>query len=214
MPASEGKFLEWSDNLITVSTDNATAWNLPQDKLAELRPLHNEARRLYDLCQTSSYTKLDMQAKHEKMARLIHLEEVFVRNNLQNNDAMTNNGREALRIPIYDTKPTPHPAPQTIPDIVIETPLPRMVRIKFRAVGAKRWAKPQYVHGLECLWVISEKAPAKIEELLRSSFATRSPLELSFDEDERGKRLYFAVRWENSTVNKGPWSDIAFAIIP
>jgi hypothetical protein len=141
-------------------------------------------------------------------------EEVFVRNNLQNNDAMTNSGREALRIPIYDTKPTPHPAPYVIPDIVIEMPLPRVVRIKFRTVGAKRWGKPKYVHGLERLWAPAEEASAKIEELPHSSFATRSPLDPVFDEDERGKRLYFAVRWETGAVSKGPWSDIEFAVIP
>ncbi|MDR0557466.1 MAG: hypothetical protein LBG43_06320 [Treponema sp.] len=40
------------------------------------------------------------QAKPEKMARLVKLEEAFVRNNLQNNGAMTNNGRDAIKISI------------------------------------------------------------------------------------------------------------------
>jgi hypothetical protein len=71
-------------------------------------------------------------AKKEKKDRLVHLEEVFVRNNLQNNDAMTDEGRRALRIPIYDSKPTPHPEPEGIPEIEITTPLPRTVHIKFR----------------------------------------------------------------------------------
>jgi hypothetical protein len=41
-----------------------------------------------------------------------------------------------------------------------------------------------------------------------------SPLELTFDENERGKRVYFAVRWESGTVKKGPWSNILSAVIP
>lgn len=43
-----------------------------------------------------------MQLKNQKKGALKKLEEVFVRNNLQNHDAMTDNGRKALRIPIYD----------------------------------------------------------------------------------------------------------------
>jgi hypothetical protein len=213
IPAKEADFVEWSENLITVSTANAQGWNLPQAKLTELRTLHDEVKALYELCKTASYTKLDMQSKHEKKKRLIKLEEVFVRNNLQNNDAMTDNGRAALRIPIYDRKPTPHPAPNTAPDIVVESPLLRTVRIRFRAVDAARWGKPAHVHGLECRWVIAESAPAKIEELLHSEFATRTPLELTFDEDMRGKRIYFAVRWEGNSGDKGPWSEIDSAII-
>jgi hypothetical protein len=137
-----------------------------------------------------------MQAKNEKKKQLIQMEEVFVRNNLQNNDAMTDNGREECRIPIHDKTPSAHPVPDTLPDVEIETPLPRAVQIKFRALNAARWGKPEYVHGLECLWLMSDTAPTKIEELLHSEFATSSPLELVFDEDQRGKRMYFAVRWE------------------
>jgi hypothetical protein len=37
---------------------------------------------------------------------------------------------------------------------------------------------------------------------------------MTFDEDQRGKRLWFAVRWENGTVQKGKWSDIFSAVIP
>lgn len=214
IPAKEAEFIEWSENLIDVSSANAAEWKLPQDKLDEIKTLHGEVKALYELCKTASYTKLDMQAKHEKMERLVKLEEVFVRNNLQNNDAMTDNGRAALRIPIYDRTPTPHPYPQTVPDIAIETPLPRTVRIRFRALDAARWGKPANAHGLECLWVIAGIAPAKISDLLHSAFATRSPLELTFDEDMRGKRVYFAVRWEAGAGGKGPWSDIVSAIIP
>jgi hypothetical protein len=33
---------------------------LPEDKLTEIQTLHEEARALYDKCQTASYTKVDM----------------------------------------------------------------------------------------------------------------------------------------------------------
>jgi hypothetical protein len=214
IPTKEADFLDWSANLIAVSRENKTEWNLPEQPLADIETLHDEVKALHEKCQTTSYTKLDMQAKNEKKKALKKAEQTFVRNDLQNNDAMTNNGRAALRIPIYDQTPTPSPEPSTIPDMEVVTPLPRTIQIKFRAENAARWGKPQNVHGLECCWLIADSPPEKIEELLHSDFATRTPLELVFDEDRRGKRLYFAARWENGTVKKGKWSDIFSAVIP
>jgi hypothetical protein len=40
------------------------------------------------------------------------------------------------------------------------------------------------------------------------------PVELVFDEGQRGKRVYFAVRWESGAVKKGPESEIYSAVIP
>jgi hypothetical protein len=95
-----------------------------------------------------------------------------------------------------------------------QTPAPRTLRLRFRAENAIRWGKPPRVHGLECLWAIADTPPAKIGDLLHSAFATRSPLDMTFDEDQRGKRFWFAVRWENGTVQKGNWSEIFNAVIP
>jgi hypothetical protein len=214
IPKKEADLIAWSENLIAVSIAHKDEWHLEQSKLDELLALHNEVKALHQLCQTAAYTKLDMQAKNEKKARLIQLEEVFVRNNLQNNDAMTDNGRAEVGIPIHDKNRSPHPKPDTLPDIEVKTPFPRIVHIKFRAQNAPRWGKPEYVHGLECLWVISDTAMTSIKDLLHSAFATHNPLQLVFDEEQRGKRLYFAVRWENGTVKKGNWSDIFSAIVP
>ena len=185
-----------------------------QDQLTALGALHAEVKNLHELCQTASANKLMMRAKNEKKAELVKKEETFVRNHLQNNDKMTNLGREQLRIPIYDKKPTPRPAPDTVPEVEPSTPLPRTVRFRLRAENAKRWGKPAYVHGIELLWVIADTPPAKIEDLLHYAFATKNPLDLVFDEDRRGERVYYAARWESGTVKKGPWSAIFSAVIP
>jgi hypothetical protein len=214
IPTKEADLVDWSENLIAVSILHKIELKLSEDKLSEVQTLHKEVKVLHELCQTASYTKLDMQAKNEKKQQLIHLEEVFVRNNLQNNDAMTDNMREELRIPIHDPKPTPTPPPEGIPEIEVVTPYPRTVHIKFRGESAPRWGKPEHVHGLECLWLITEEPPVKVKDLLHSEFATRNPLELTFEEDERGKKMYFAVRWESGAGKKGLWSDIYSAIIP
>jgi hypothetical protein len=52
-----------------------------------------------------------------------------------------------------------------------------------------------------------------VEELTRSAFDPRSPFTLNFEENQRGKTLYFALHWENAKGEAGPWSVIQKAII-
>jgi hypothetical protein len=127
---------------------------------------------------------------------------------------VTDEDRTAMGIPNHDPHPTPVPTPGDIPEVEAQTPLPRVLRFRFRRANMKRWGKPKDVHGMELVWLVSGTPPAKLADLVHSAFATRSPLELTFDEDERGKRLYYAVRWETGTVKKGKFSEIYSAIIP
>jgi hypothetical protein len=119
-----------------------------------------------------------------------------------------------MGIPNHDPHPTPVPEPDDIPEVEARTPMPRVLRFPFRRKGMKRWGKPGNVHGMELVWLISDTPPTLVKDLVHSAFATKSPLELTFKEDQRGKRLYYAVRWETGTVKKGKWSEIFSAIIP
>jgi hypothetical protein len=48
----------------------------------------------------------------------------------------------------------------------------------------------------------------------RPDFDTKTPVKLSFSGDQRGKTIYFALRWENNVGEKCPCSEIFNAIIP
>lgn len=214
IPAKEADFVDWSVNLITVAKAHKNEWKLDDGQLTPLESLIKQVKDLHEKCQTAEYTPLDMKSKNELKTSLKAKLETFVRNNLQNNDAMTDNGRADLRITIRDKSPTPHPAPQTVPEIETETPYPRALLIKFRDQKAERWGKAEYAVGFECRWVIAAEKPSSLADLLHSDFATKSPLELVFDEDMRGKKVFFAGRWEGNSAKKGPYSDIFEAIVP
>jgi hypothetical protein len=61
---------------------------------------------------------------------------------------------------------------------------------------------------------IGGEKPVNVHELTRSYFDTNSPLTIEFEEEDRGKTFWYAVRWENTTGEKGPWSEIQSVIIP
>jgi hypothetical protein len=106
--------------------------------------------------------------------------------------------------------------PKTSPAATVKLPGPGVVEIHFRdnSVDNPSHAKPYQVHGAEICWVVSDEPPVNWSQLVHSSFDTASPFRLSFEGDQRGRRLFFALRWENTRGEKGPWSEIQDAIIP
>jgi hypothetical protein len=106
------------------------------------------------------------------------------------------------------------PPPTTYVEGVVTPVGPGVLDIHFRDKGSDHKAKPAGVHGAEMIWAILDTPPTNWEQLVHSSFDTHTPLRLSFENDQRGQTIYFAMRWENSTGAKGPWSEIQSAIIP
>jgi hypothetical protein len=100
IPVKDGELVEWSGNLIGVSKANIAEWDLPEARLAAIEAVHGRFKTLYEKCQTPDHTPLDTLAKNEAKADLVKKEQDFVRFHLQNNEKMTDTGREALRIPI------------------------------------------------------------------------------------------------------------------
>jgi hypothetical protein len=127
---------------------------------------------------------------------------------------VTNEDRDNTGVPNRDPHPTPVPKPTGIPEVGVETPKPRVLRFRFRGPGMKRWGKPKGIHGMELAWVMADEPPASVDDFPHSEFATRNPLDLVFDEADRGKRVYYAARWETEAAKKGDYSAISWVIIP
>ena len=73
---------------------------------------------------------------------------------------------------------------------------------------------PYYLNGAVIYYSVSDTPVTGQTELPHSRLATRSPLELIFEPEQRGKTVYFAARWQNRWGELGPWSEIVSAVIP
>ncbi|MDR1398964.1 MAG: hypothetical protein LBJ41_03470 [Treponema sp.] len=215
IPGKADKYVLFVDNFVPAVDTNKTAWGIPDAEVTTLKGAHTAFKTAFaTAAEPATRTSVAVAVKNTAMAELTAQIRQMVEFRIRRNPVIDRPALIGLGLKPLDTHPTPIPDPDTIPQIEITMPAPRTLHIKFRAENAKRWGKPEGIHGIECLWVIADTPPAKIKDLLHSSFATKSPLELSFDEDERGKRVYFAVRWESGTVRKGKWSDVYNAIVP
>jgi hypothetical protein len=109
------------------------------------------------------------------------------------------------------TPPTP---PTTVVECTVDTSIPATILVSFRDKNEIGRAKPKGVHGVELRWIILDSPPRDWSQLTNSMFDTKAPMRLVFSGEQRGKIVYFALRWENNVGEKGPWSEIYTAVIP
>ena len=215
IPGKEDEYVVFVDNFVPTVDTNKTAWSIPDAEVTDMKAAYTAFKTAFAAARDpATRTSIAVAKKNAAMLELTAQLRQMVEFRIRRNPVIDAPALIGLGLKPFDTHPTPSPDPDTIPQIEVVLPAPRTLHIRFRAENSKRWGKPAGVHGIECLWVIADTPHTKIKDLLHSIFATKNPLELTFDEDERGKRVYFVVRWENGTVKKGKWSEIFNVIIP
>jgi len=92
----------------------------------------------------------------------------------------------------------------------------RQVRPHFKVSGASGKGKPA-----EYICVVAyevrdafEPPPERPEDLKRRVNASRTPVTITFDETERGKKVYMAMAWQNDRKIMGKWSAIQWTYVP
>ncbi|MDR2410611.1 MAG: hypothetical protein LBE13_21210 [Bacteroidales bacterium] len=214
IPQSGGKFLEWVRNLLLYIRAHAAEWGLDPSTVAEIERLLSIYEAAYEKAETPNRGSADVLAKNESHNALKKAARQYVKEYLINNHLVTDEDRKLMGLPIHDTKPTPAPVSTTPPKADVKQPSPAVVEVHFYDVESENRGKPPGQSGVEFAWVIADGKPADWDDLIHSSFCTRSPLRLSFKATDRGKTLYFALRWQNTRGLKGPWSEIESTIIP
>jgi hypothetical protein len=201
IPNKEADFIDWNETVIKVSKEHTVELYPSADNLAEFETLRIEVKSLHEKCRITSCANSGMQEKNEKRDSL----------NKEESGIRTAPPSEQWQNDLSASRSTTRPIRAAPSRRSISK---RPTRIEVRPEKGSHWGKSEFVHGFECLWVITDAPPEKRADLLHAAFATQSPLELEFEENERGKRAHFAVRLESGTVKKGHWSDIFNAVIP
>jgi hypothetical protein len=138
----------------------------------------------------------------------------FANTSIRYNKLMKDEDKLYYGIRLSGGKYTPDTEPQTFPEAEGDASVIRQLKIHFWDSASKKRGKPPGVHGAEIRWALLDQPPVSEKALINSDFDTATPFTLKFDENERGKRLYFCLRWESTTNLKGPYSEIYSAIIP
>ncbi|EIQ00146.1 hypothetical protein OpiT1DRAFT_04686 [Opitutaceae bacterium TAV1] len=216
IPHSDAAFNDWVRFLHSYATENATRLGVRAADLTALTPLLNAWGEAYEAAlNPATRTPAAIAARNTARKALQAAARDFVKANLSTgNKAVTDADRENMGLTIPKTTHTPAPVPETSPRVRILMPEIRRLLLEFYDEAHPGGGKPFRVQGAEVIYAILDAPPASLAQLIRTAFDTRSPLTLDFEESERGKTVYFCLRWENTRGEKGPWSPIYSAIIP
>jgi hypothetical protein len=213
-PKRDAELLEWLKNFSAVLAENASAWNIPADAASGLTAEAGAYETIYEAAKGENGTRALVLEKNEKRDALKSDVRNIKNKYIDYNDAVTDPDRERLGLPIRDRKPTPKPRPVSRPTLEV---LPTNNRQHTaaainQATGTK--TKPADAYGVRYVWEIRETAPANAGELRHSVFRRKTTEVFDYNEEDRGKRVYYADCYENAKGEAGPWSDIVEAIIP
>jgi hypothetical protein len=214
VPVNDEKFLDWVKILYAYALLHYTGWSIPSPQ-GILEALLNAYEAAFLSAKSPNRGKVDVLRKNETRDALKKDVRLYVRAYLINNPAVTDEDKIAMGLPIHKTSHTPVAVPVTAPRLFPNTGTRRRIIIEYRDEGSGRRGKPRGVHGIEVCWAVLDRPPADIGELVKSSFDTKSPLTLEFEEHERGKHVYMCGRWEiEREGEKGPPGAIEEAVIP
>jgi len=215
IPDTDAGFNTAQETISTTANENRAAWNLDgqwlDDELLPKKVKWVTAWNAYLVPATRTplitFTKTAARKEYEKPLRLL----VKI---LESNPRVTDEDRRGMGFKVPAATKTVIPPPTTYPLFTVDSATIRLLTIHFRDSESSSKAKPYGVHGAEIRWSLLDTPPVTVNELTVSNFDTRSPFTLEFENNQRGKTVWFCLRWENTKGEKGPWSEISSAIIP
>jgi hypothetical protein len=191
------------------------AWPyIPQAALGSLAELHAAWKTAYSAV-IGPHTKVDTEAKNNAKKAAMEGIRPFVNQYLRF-PPVTDEDRTAMGIRNPDRHPTPQKPPETGPAFSVVQSGPRMLGIVYRfGEKGKKGSKPPGVQGARIYYGVFDTAPALQDELPASVWATRCPHVIMFRETDRGRRAYFALKWEvRKEHGESNWSEIQSELIP
>jgi hypothetical protein len=214
IPSNDGNFLTWVKALFAYVEEHITEWGIPKTAVDAITPQITAYENAYLKAQDQNRGKADTALKDSTRDALKKSVRIFVKAFLKFNPAVSDDDRKRMGIPVPDTKPTPVKVPDSEPVVQVKTPHAGVIELHITDSASEKRAKPAGTHGCEIAWAILGAPPADWTELIHSGFCTRTPFKLTFSGNERGKTVYFALRWENTRGAKGPWTEILNAFVP
>ena len=215
IPRKDADFHIMQQRLRTAADANVTQWGLDATWMADC---FDPAADNWN-CRYAAYleplTRTPLVTAEKTAARSAYepLISMLVKG-LRVNPRLDENQRLELGLTDYDSTRTPPAIPLTWPVAVITPVGPGLLQIDYHDSESNRRAKPHEVHGMEIRSGILTEEPQSPDDIPHSEFSTRTPYHIEFDLRLRGQKVYFCFRWENTRGQKGPWSEILWAIIP
>ncbi|MDR0981953.1 MAG: hypothetical protein LBM07_01750 [Culturomica sp.] len=216
IPGADAQFNTFQSVVVNAVEKNAELWLIPADVVTEIAALRAKWEAAYSVVENpATKTSVAVQAKksarkeYEKQLRLL------LKSYITYNPKVSDEDKTAMGLPLHKSTRTPVPVPDTVPDVTgIDRNTVRCISISFRDSGSDHRAKPSGVQGAVVKWIVSDTPPTSIKVFTNSLLDTKSPITLDFEEEQRGKVVYFALAWQNTKGEMGHFGEIQSSVVP
>ena len=206
-PSNAALFMQFANNLLGYITPaRATAWHIPQ-------PVLQETQRLVDTFSEiqqglpASPSGSQIQRRNDAQKAATRSLRYLIQSYLRRKSFITNAELVAMGIPPIDTVRTPHIDVPEMVDFDFRPPPPGSVVVDFwQASVSHSKAKPRGYEGAVFIWQITDEQPKEVHDYHHHTMVSRRPHRFTFEEHQRGKRVWFRAAWQNARGNIGEFS--------
>jgi hypothetical protein len=214
-PSKDAGVGPWVQNFVLVLTSNAARWGIVEALVTALSALATAFQTAYAKHLQPDSGKVSTEQKNMALKVLKKGVQDMVNGHINHNEAVTLDDRVALGLNVSSSGRSPIPDPVTTVILRAAAGLVRQVTVYFTdSATPERKGKPYGVQFMELACGVFDSPPAEIGDLPRRITASKSPVTLTFREEDRGKTVYMAGHWKGSRQQDGPWSAIISVIIP
>jgi hypothetical protein len=213
LPQNEEGLLDFGENFVPQVVTNAEALQIPAKEATDVQTAFTSFKTLHAQAKSPTRNPIITAEKNAAKEEFIRLVREMINFRFAN-PIITDAIRIQYGLHVKDTTHTPHGVPTTRPDFTLSNKDFRRLDVDFHDQGTTSKAKPYGISGAVISWSVLDHPPADGGELTKAILATRTPHTLEFTEEERGQTVYVALQWQNNKGQKGPWSEILWAIVP
>jgi hypothetical protein len=217
IPANQGEFDKFFKNITQYVAAKASGTNsvwkhIPKEDQDSLNAAYTAWYTAYAVTLKPHSPVETAEKNRVKKAVVKHLRE-FV-NRFLRHKPVTDTDRDVMGVRNPDRVRTAISVPFEQVEFSYELKGIRRVGVHFKQKGSPGRARPYGYNGAIMKWQVSDKIVTRVEELTSHDLATRTPYIMKFNDEDRGKTLSVACKWENRKSQKGPWSEILSTIVP
>jgi hypothetical protein len=196
----------------------ASDFALPAKELGDLAAAQDDFNAAYEVASNEETRTSGTVNKKNKMRKEFEaMLRQFLAEYITNNSKVMDWDRENMKLPIHKKNPTRHPIPGTNPVTTrIVRKAPGSYEVHYRDnESSESNAKPFGVQGAEIGFLITDKDVDNVtfKDFNRSAFDTHTPFKIQFDPADFGRKVHYAMRWENTRGEKGDWGAVESFII-
>jgi hypothetical protein len=200
-------------DLWLADTDKKTAfgWDTPTCAQVVLKiGAFLNARNEYQANDSS----VNLLAKDEAKEEAVDYIRDFANSSIRYNKKMTDSDKLFLGIHPKDPTHTPHPAPTSQPETVVENTTNHYEhRLTALHHETRTASKPDDAYGVRYAWQVGGEKPASGADLPHSKFSRKTSIVITHSEADKSKTAYYAACYENSKGDQGTWSPVEEAVI-